>query len=195
MPQPQTFDSFGWQGRDRRLALADTIAIVRDGETVDLLATDADFRRWLAAEQSWLGPVPPSEAPSLSDVHALRGAIRQLLFAAVRGEALPPEVAELLNRYSAASPSHRRLDLIQAGTPRAMHESAGDRASQVLGAIASGAIDLLGGPDRLRLRVCHAPSCGMFFLEGRSGQQWCSTSCGNRVRVARHYERSKRQAR
>jgi predicted RNA-binding Zn ribbon-like protein len=186
-----TFNSFGWQGRDRRLSLADTIAVIREGQSFDLLATDNDLQRWLDAEASWLGPVRPDEAPALSDVHRLRAATRDLLFALVRGEGMPSAAAAIVNDNAAASPSYRRLDLSAAGAPRAVHESGGARPSQVLALIADATIDLLAGPDAQRLRVCPAPSCGMFFIAGKAVQQWCSTSCGNRARVARHYQRSR----
>jgi predicted RNA-binding Zn ribbon-like protein len=39
------------------------------------------------------------------------------------------------------------------------------------------------------LRVCGAPSCGMFYRPRRRQQRWCSTPCGNRARFARHYAR------
>jgi predicted RNA-binding Zn ribbon-like protein len=194
MPQATTFDSFGWQGRDRCLALADTVVVVRGAETIDLLVTEADLRRWLEAHEPWLGPVAPRDAPALPTVHRLRAAIRDLLFAASRGESLSRDAAAVLNEYAAASPSYRRLEVSGTRRPRAVRVSAGDRPSQVLAVVADAAIDLISGPDLERLRICPAPSCGMFFLEGRSGQQWCSTSCGNRARVARHYDRTKRAA-
>jgi predicted RNA-binding Zn ribbon-like protein len=191
MPQAQTLDSFGWPGRDWRLALADTIAVVRD-EEVDLLPAEPDLARWLEAEQGWLGPVPPGDAPALAAVRELRGAIRSLLTATVAGTDLPEDEAAVVNRFSAGGAWYRRLDLSQPGGPRAVYEGVGgDRARQVLATIAGAAIDLLTGPDRQRIKLCRAPSCGMFFLAGKRGQQWCSVPCGNRARVARHYERSR----
>ena len=76
MPQAQTYGSFGWSGRDRRLALADTIVVVRGDECVDLLEDEAALMRWLEAGQEWLGAVTSQEAPALGDVLQLREAIR-----------------------------------------------------------------------------------------------------------------------
>jgi predicted RNA-binding Zn ribbon-like protein len=87
---------------------------------------------------------------------------------------------------------YRRLDVSDPVTPRMAYASETEaQGERVLAAIADSAIEILAGPDRARLRICKAPSCGMFFLEGRAGQQWCTVSCGNRARVARHYKRSK----
>ena len=105
------------------------------------------------------------------------------------------EAAQAVNRSSAASPSYRQIDLSSAERPRVVYESQTGRAEQILGAIADAAIDLLTGPDRERIKVCPAPSCGMFYLAGKGDQQWCSASCGNRARVARHYLRSRAQVR
>jgi predicted RNA-binding Zn ribbon-like protein len=44
--------------------------------------------------------------------------------------------------------------------------------------------------DRSRpLRACHAPGCGLFFVQNHQRRRWCSTGCGNRVRAARYYRR------
>ncbi|WP_351234979.1 CGNR zinc finger domain-containing protein, partial [Streptomyces sp. NPDC002133] len=56
-------------------------------------------------------------------------------------------------------------------------------------ALARAAIALLTGPDRARLRACHAPRCVRYFLKEHPRQEWCKPSCGNRARVARHHER------
>ena len=50
---------------------------------------------------------------------------------------------------------------------------------------------LFGGPDRLLIRSCPAPGCVLYFLREHPRREWCSTTCGNRVRAARHYDRSK----
>jgi predicted RNA-binding Zn ribbon-like protein len=191
MARAQTLDSFGWPGRDWRLMLADTIVVVKDRE-VDVLCEEVQLGRWLEAEQRRLGTVSPEEAPALSDIHALREAIRALFAAAAAGEDLPEHAASVVNRYSAGSAWYRQIDLSEPRTPRVTYGGvSNDRAAQVLAAVADAAIDLLTGPDRVRIRVCSAPSCGMYFVAGKHSQQWCSKACGNRARVARHYRRSR----
>ncbi|WP_225853148.1 CGNR zinc finger domain-containing protein [Micromonospora sp. AMSO1212t] len=46
-----------------------------------------------------------------------------------------------------------------------------------------------GADGRERLRACPAPRCVRYFLQEHARQQWCKPSCGNRARVARHYQR------
>ncbi|MFF3488386.1 CGNR zinc finger domain-containing protein [Streptomyces sp. NPDC002701] len=61
-------------------------------------------------------------------------------------------------------------------------------------ALARAAVAFLAGPDRRRLRACHAPRCVRYFLQDHPRQEWCTPSCGNRARVARHHERHKKTA-
>jgi predicted RNA-binding Zn ribbon-like protein len=83
--------------------------------------------------------------------------------------------------------------MLDASDPRrpvaAEAAAGGSRTLELLAAIARSAIEVVGGPDRGRVRVCRAPGCGTFFLAGRAGQVWCSAACGNRARVARHHDR------
>ncbi|WP_264061873.1 CGNR zinc finger domain-containing protein [Mycobacterium montefiorense] len=60
-----------------------------------------------------------------------------------------------------------------------------------LAELAHDAIDLLTGPTSATLRACHAPGCVLYFVKTHPRREWCSEACGNRVRAARHYQRSK----
>lgn len=42
------------------------------------------------------------------------------------------------------------------------------------------------GPRGRRLRKCDGPNCVLFYSKYNEKQHWCSSSCGNRARVARH---------
>jgi predicted RNA-binding Zn ribbon-like protein len=88
-----------------------------------------------------------------------------------------------LNETSARVPRVARLDEGAVS----LEPMAGSVAALVLARIAWSAIDLLGGPDRERLRRCGA--CGRFFVATRPDRVWCSDRCGNRIRVARHHAR------
>jgi predicted RNA-binding Zn ribbon-like protein len=176
---------YSWLGQDLALDLANTVIVVRPGETLDGLSDEADLARWLELERDRLGAVPGAEA-RLADFRRLRDAIRALLTAAAEGVDLPAHDAATVNRMSAAAPWFVQLH------PRAgavVESRAKNRVDGVLGAIAASAAELLGGPDRRVVRVCAAPRCGVYFLAGRK-RQWCSASCGNRARVARHYARN-----
>ena len=94
-----------------------------------------------------------------------------------------------MNEASAAAPR-----VVQLRDAAVVESRAGSPEDAILGAIAASAVELLGGADRDLVRVCEAPSCGLYFLAARERQQWCTPSCGNRARVARHYARRARSA-
>lgn len=54
-------------------------------------------------------------------------------------------------------------------------------------------IELLAGPASINMRACHAPPCVLYFVKSHPRREWCSETCGNRVRAARHYEKTRSQ--
>jgi len=58
-----------------------------------------------------------------------------------------------------------------------------------LAELAHDSIDMLTGPSATKLRACLAPRCLYYFVRSHPRREWCSETCGNRVRAARHYRR------
>ena len=57
---------------------------------------------------------------------------------------------------------------------------------------AEAAAGLLADPSVTKIRQCEADDCVLLFLPAHPRRRWCSAArCGNRVRVARHYQRHK----
>jgi predicted RNA-binding Zn ribbon-like protein len=138
------------------------------------------------------GGLPDGAWPAATELIELRDVVRSALHAAVLGE--PPSRAALdaINLASARAPRSPSA-VWQAGTfPRHgtdFHDAT--RADVVLAAFAQDAIRLLAGPCREELRACGAPRCVLMFLRDHPRREWCSDSCGNRARQARHYERTR----
>ncbi|MFK8906867.1 ABATE domain-containing protein [Streptomyces sp. YS-3] len=142
-----------------------------------------------------------ADGETLAAVRALRAAVRALLARAVRPEPpsradaerlLPASTAlDLLNSAAAAVPTAPRLEWPEGSEPYTVHRGtrAPDAATVLGAALARAAMALLSGPDRDRLRACHAPRCVRYFLKEHPRQEWCGPSCGNRARVARHQRR------
>jgi predicted RNA-binding Zn ribbon-like protein len=172
---------FRWLGEALALDLANTVMVVREGEEVDLLAGRDDLARWLEAEGDRLGECRSAIA-HLDEVRALRDAVRALLGAAARGATPPRAALERVNAASAAAPVTPAVD----ARLRRVDRAAGAPLDRLLATLARSAIDLVTGPERERLHVCTAPSCGMLFVGAR---RWCCAACGNRARAARHYRR------
>jgi predicted RNA-binding Zn ribbon-like protein len=166
------------------LALANTEA------DVDTLATPAELAVWLSAHRDALGPWDDEVALRLADFRSLRAAVRGTMSASLRGVPPSADIVRTLNEASAAVPTAPVLEDGPGGPVRVERVTAApSRTVQILATIARSAIELLGGPDRDRLRLCPATRCGKAFLASRGRQVWCSASCGNRMRVARHHAR------
>jgi predicted RNA-binding Zn ribbon-like protein len=176
---------FRWLGEPLAIDFANTVMVVREGETVDLLGDDDELRRWLEHERDRLGDCRFA-VESRAEILEVRDAVRALFLAAAAGEATPPAAVSTVNAASAAAPITPQLG--SAYEPRAEDVTA-DSLAQLLGRLARSAIELLSSPGRDSLRVCQAPSCGMFYLGAR---RWCCAACGNRARAARHYARARR---
>jgi predicted RNA-binding Zn ribbon-like protein len=166
------------------LDLAATVLDLGAGDERDLLDSPRELGRWLRAHEI----ADAALALRLGDFRELRDAIRSGVRAAIEARPLPPGAVEALNAASAVAPVARRLE-VDPGPPVAVDAETAGPTTIVFARIARSAIEILGGPDRDRLRRCPAPRCGRPFLASRPRQVWCSTACGNRVRVARHAER------
>jgi predicted RNA-binding Zn ribbon-like protein len=92
-------------------------------------------------------------------------------------------------------PASERLVRRDGRLHREVRWHAEDGGNVRLAAIAREVIDLMSSPERLaRLRRCANPECSMLFLAASSRRQWCTANvCGNRARVARHYQRHRTQ--
>jgi predicted RNA-binding Zn ribbon-like protein len=178
-----------WVGQPLAVDLANTVVETKPGVYRDLLVTREQFAGWLVAQGDRVG-APDGLTESLADFRALRDSIRKLFFAVVGGNRLPQSAVAVVNAASGAAPKYAQLDTSDRSHPKAVSFSATEqRPSALLAEVARSAIEIVGGADRSRLRVCGAPSCGMFFLGTGPRQTWCSKACGNRARVARHYAR------
>jgi predicted RNA-binding Zn ribbon-like protein len=62
---------------------------------------------------------------------------------------------------------------------------------EVLARAAREGAELVSGIAAGELRACHGPRCVLYFVKEGARREWCSSVCGNRARVARHYRRSR----
>jgi predicted RNA-binding Zn ribbon-like protein len=184
--------------RDEPLALElrNTLYAVR-GELVDGLEHSDGLAAWLAAIGERL---PAAAAGAGSSRHrdflSLRSAVRDALDAAVAAEEVPADVLNEINAVAARAPASPQAIRDEADHLRGdMRYHATDPTDVALAALAADAIGLLTDPDRHDLRACGAPGCVLMFLRDHPRRTWCSETCGNRARQARHYERVRRARR
>lgn len=192
--------------RDTRLALDLALTIRHDGNggVADDLTAPAALTAWVHARPDALPGAERylADAPRLTAVRDLRTAVRTLFAHAVRParpspadatRLLPvPEALRRLNEAAARTPTVPLLTWDEDADPVVRRRPVPDGGDDLTAALAQAAIGFLTGPDRERLRACHAPRCVRYFLKEHPRQEWCKPSCGNRARVARHHERHRR---
>jgi predicted RNA-binding Zn ribbon-like protein len=132
--------------------------------------------------------LPPGGADEWAELVGLRATLRTLLTALVDGADVSSGALRTLNRLAARAPVSLRADPLDPDV-RINRTSNASPEAVICADLARSAMVLLTEPARGRLRLCRAPGCELFFLADRPRQQWCSASCGNRARVARHHAR------
>ncbi|PRY44633.1 CGNR zinc finger domain-containing protein [Umezawaea tangerina] len=161
----------------------------RLGEPSDDLADPVSLAGWLA--RRGLRPTEEPDAAHVTGFRALREASYRLLVAVTGGGAPRPDDVALVNRRAAhPAPAVSLVDTPGGGLRR---EVAVPTPEQALAVVARDLVDLVGGPDLVRLHQCEADVCGTFFVDtSRAGsRRWCSSAtCGNRARVAAHRGRA-----
>jgi len=159
---------------------------------VDLLATHDDLRVWLdlQAHRRPDAPVEFGDA-DLGAVHAVRDAVTVAIDHARRGARPPAAVLDVLNAAQRAAPAIRHLDW-DGTSITAVDRRIGAPGTRLAAWLAEAAAGLLTDPAVTNIRECEADDCVLLFLPAHPRRRWCATArCGNRVRVARHYERHK----
>ncbi|MEV0720013.1 ABATE domain-containing protein [Asanoa sp. NPDC050611] len=174
------------------LDLVDTEMLMTDPPQ-DLIADRAAAQAWWGLQS---GRLPGGPAPSLAATRTLRTALRDLFDAHLTDRLPPAGALDEVNAAAAAVPTSLRLHLADGGYREDVHWHTDRGGNAALAATARGAIELLADPARLaRLRRCANAACSMLFLAETTRRQWCTPNiCGNRARVARHYERTHKRS-
>jgi predicted RNA-binding Zn ribbon-like protein len=167
------------------------LAFVNRPELLDDLPA---LRRLLAR----LGEAPTAEPTpaQLAKLRRLREVLRLLGELVASGRLPDDEELAPLNRFVAAVPIEQRLErrdgqIVARSTALASGWDAATR--DLAGRFAA----LLVRQDPTRLKRCENADCAQLFYDvskSRTGR-WCSVTCGNRMRVRRHRERSADRAR
>ncbi|MEV5328936.1 CGNR zinc finger domain-containing protein [Nonomuraea sp. N2-4H] len=164
-----------------------------DGEH---LATPESLRAWLDLEAARFPEARDLAAadlgePELATARELRGHTARALEHVRRGERPPQEALDAINRAQRAAPAVTELTW-DDGALTATRRRDGSAAERLAAWLAEAAADLLANPAVATIRKCEADDCVTLFLPAHPRRRWCAAArCGNRVRVARHYQRHK----
>lgn len=168
------------------------------GGVHDELTDPAVLREWLSAvtdyDDSELGETNEQE---LAEALLLRDSLRRLA-AYNTGDERPSaqspvtgldEAIAAVNAVITDRPQTRLA--LRDGRLLAVSPPRTSPTRSALAEIGQDAVELLTGPTAVKLRACHAPGCVLYFVRTHPRREWCSEGCGNRVRAARHYQRTR----
>lgn len=119
--------------------------------------------------------------------------MRRMVEAIVAGRPIPLASIDAINSLIGKPSGFTKL----VKTPRTFErrfELELNEPKQLLVPIAESAARLLCSGDFSRVKQCANQDCGAFFYDGtkNNSRRWCSaTGCGNRMRVAKFYARSR----
>jgi predicted RNA-binding Zn ribbon-like protein len=165
----------------------DFVATVAERGTTHLehLVAPADLAEWVAQAGIVDGPVAVSAA-GLERAKAVREALYALVAAAIERRPAPADALAAVNAAAAAPPPTPVM------TPGGLRRE-GDLGA-VLSALSRTALELLGGPERSRLKWCAAERCTRPFVDRSRGgrRRWCGMAgCGDRAKAAAYRARQR----
>jgi predicted RNA-binding Zn ribbon-like protein len=177
--------AWDWLGEPLAIDFANTVRR-RGGHYEELLREPSDLVAWASHERD-RAPVPAAgdARRRLPEVRACRDDVFAVLRAATAGQTLPSAAARRIDARARALPIVAQLDR-RPGGRRLVAARPAAAVDELLARVCTSAIELVGGDGVADVGFCDAPSCGQFFLRGRSDQLWCGPACGTRARVARH---------
>lgn len=164
---------------DHLTCFADLVAFFEQSGSIEAAAARA-ARRW--SEQH-----PGLAKRSLAAAIELREALYRTFSGMVESKAPSEADLRVINAWIA----RRRLDASFAWA----WADGPDAPDAFLSPVVGGAVDLLTGEQRTRVKLCEADDCVWLFLDSskNKSRRWCDMNqCGNRVKARRFYERSKR---
>lgn len=174
-------------GEDRSVALA-FVNSLRNGPSgiVDTVEDPVGLDRWFA--EHGLAARPGATDQDVAEAALLRDALRRVLSARMGTETPGAADVEAVNAAASASPGAPQLGVVD-GQVRLDWAPARGGVAEALAVVARDAITLVISKAGSRVHECAAGDCVRLFLPDRTTRTWCSTTCGNRMRAARHYAR------
>jgi predicted RNA-binding Zn ribbon-like protein len=132
---------------------------------------------------------------SFAKIIKLREAIYRVFAAIAQRKAVPASDLKTINDFAIEALRHRALAPRNGGYSWEWIADHKNPFERFLWPMAQAATDLLTSDELKMLRFCEAPDCEWLFLDRsrNRSRRWCDmTSCGNRAKARRHYERAHR---
>jgi predicted RNA-binding Zn ribbon-like protein len=187
-------------GNHRCLDFINTQLVVSE-RPVDLLASFSDLVDWLvragriaADEEKNIkreGARQGKGAETLALARAFRAMLREMVERIAARKPVPEAALQAINELLRQRVGYPQLTRRARGFERT-YLAESENSNQLLGVLAEVASDLLCTCDLSLIKKCQNPSCVLFFYDTTKNhaRHWCSMSmCGNRSKVAAHYQR------
>ena len=179
--------------------------MIVNGEPTDVLEGFDDFISWLVqanlltrAQADIAGAeLNHKECTSLLEqAKTFRTTLRELAARIVARKPIPGSVINLINQILSQRPGYPQLVRRKGGFERRFHSEAAS-VHNLLVPLAEAASDLLCRVDFALIKKCGNHACILHFYDTTKNhtRNWCSMQmCGNRMKVAAHYRRSRGKA-
>lgn len=195
---------FLFVGNHPCLDLINTQVIVK-GEPRDLLENFDDLSSWMRQAKLLTASQEKFERDHLNNEEAVallertkafRATLRVVVERVAAGKAVPDSAIDAINQFLAQRPGYTELVRAKEGFKRRFHSLAIHQVEFVASLLES-ASDLLSSGRLCLVKKCGNTACILYFLDTTKNhtRNWCSMQmCGNRMKVAAHYRRSRGKA-
>jgi predicted RNA-binding Zn ribbon-like protein len=175
--------------------------MVQAGQPVDRLSNFHNLVAWLVQSQTLEGKQAEAilgdwknsrkAESTLKDAAKLRASLRELAERLVKGKAVSQATVAAINQWLTHQTGHAELKCTRGRFEKHFQAEFREPA-QLLWPVAESACDLLCYGDLTLVKKCENVACVLFFYDTTKNhsRRWCSMSaCGNRMKVAAHYQR------
>jgi predicted RNA-binding Zn ribbon-like protein len=162
----------------------DMIAFARQSEIISSKEAN-DLTAW-ARDHASLA------ARSFRKAIALREALYGAFSAIAQEKSAPAVDIDAINDAALEALQHRSLTRVDGGYQWEWQAQAKNPLDRIQWLAAQSAAELLTSKELGNVRWCEAPDCEWLFLDNsrNRSRRWCDmTSCGNRQKARRHYQR------
>ena len=177
--------------------------MILHGHAVDLLGNVDDLVAWLvqarvldvtaAAELVGRWGGQRDGVRLFEQVKRFRAVLRAAAERIAEGRTVPPSTVGAINELLRRRIGYTQLVRGRSGFERSFH-SESDGADRLLVSLAEAASDLLCEADFSLIKRCRNAACILYFYDTTKNhaRRWCSMGlCGNRMKVAAHYRRTR----
>lgn len=169
--------------------------IVWEGQPVDLLDEPQALARWLTEAKLARTREVRVTPEVLAEAKRIRAALREIAGSLADGKPLRRPALALLDGQLRRAPGSLALRFDE-GKFSVEFEPDAKRADDPRFLLARAAATFLASVDPARIRRCEGTNCILFFIDTTRSRtrRWCSmAACGNRMKAALHYQRTRKQ--